>query len=455
MKKFYFFIFLFFIFGCNVITDTNKDNSNILHKNIISTYFYIGEDASKDNDNIDNISSAWDENWSIHYGGIDDPNDRNQSFIYYPATFIPKENPFYVALPYNDFDDNGNKKPDLKKIIPWYIATYQSLMKNRWVKITKNDKTVYAQIEDAGPFEYNDWQYVFGPSNPINTFGAKAGIDVSPAVKLYLGLKDVDKVDWKFVNSDDVPDGPWKNIITTRGVTWLNKTWPQFDINTTAEIQLTNDINTSYDVNLYDIDLFDTPTDTIDELHKEGRKVICYFSAGSYEDWREDKNEFPQEAIGKKMADWDENWLDIRNKKVREIMKKRLDLAKIKGCDGVDADNVDGYTNDTGFNLTYQDQLKYNIFLAYEAHKRGLSIGLKNDLNQINDLSMYFDFAINEQCYEYNECNLLTPFVLQNKPVFNIEYTEDDSICDQSDKLQIQTIFLPKNLDGSFRNSCH
>jgi len=450
MKKIYLTLGLLFL-GCG---NNNNTNQNILHKNITATYFYVGESKSKNNDNISNSPSAWDENWSIHYGGIDNPNDRNSSFIYYPAKFIPKENPFYVALPFNDFDEKGHK-PNLDKIIPWYIQTYQSLMKNRWIKIIKNNKIAYAQVEDVGPAKSDDWQYVFGTAQPINTFGAKAGIDVSPAVKLYLGLKDVDKVNWQFIDSNKVPDGPWKNIITSRGVTFINKTWNKFDINTTAEIQLTHEINTSYNVNVYDVDLFDTPIDTIDKLHKEGRKVICYFSAGSYEDWREDKNEFPQNAIGKKMTGWNEKWIDIRNPKIKEIMQKRLDLAKNKGCDGVDADNVNGYINDTGFNLTYNDQLRYNIFLAYEAHKRNLSIGLKNDMKQINDLSMYFDFAINEQCHKYHECNLLLPFIAQNKAVFNIEYTNDNSICEESNKLQIQTIFLPKNLDGSFRNSCH
>jgi len=453
MKKYLILLpFLFLGCGNGDNTKNNENNSKYpLHKDITSTYFYIGEGATSNNDYIPNVASAWDENWSIHYGGIDSPNERNESYPYYPKKFIPKENPFYVALPFNDFDDNGKKKPNLDKIIPWYMPTYQSLMKNRWVKITHNGKTAYAQIEDAGPNEYDDYKYVFGNSEPINTFGAHAGIDVSPAVKTYLGLNDVDKVDWEFVESYEVPNGPWKNIITTRGVTWLYKSWTTFDVNTTAQIQLTNDLNLSYDTNLYDVDLFDTSTETIDKLKKDNKKVICYFSAGSYEDWREDSDEFPKKAIGKKMDGWDEYWLDIRDEEIKNIMLKRLDLAKEKGCDGVDPDNVDGYTNETGFKLTYNDQIKYNLFLAYNAHKRGLAIGLKNDLNQINDLSMYFDFAINEQCHQYNECDKLLPFITQNKPVFNIEYIQNKDFCDNPN---LQTMFLPENLDGSFRKTC-
>ena len=451
MKK-YLFLIPFLLVGCG---SSSKDNSQ-LHKNIISTYFYVGEGGDSSNDYISNVPSAWDENWTGHFGGIDTPNERNSSYPYYPKAFVPKENPFYVAIPYNDFDDNGDKKTNLDKIVPWYIPTYQSLIKNRWVKIIHNDKIAYAQIEDSGPNEYNDYKYVFGSDKPKNTFGAHAGIDVSPAVKIYLGLDDVDKVDWEFVESDKVPDGPWKKIVTSRGVTWLSKNWKTFDTNTSWQWQLQGDINTSYDVDVYDIDLFDVSKDTIDKLHDKNRSVICYFSGGSYEAWRDDADLFPREAIGKKMDGWDEKWLDIRNDKIKDIMKKRLDLAKEKGCDGVEPDNVDGYTNDTGFNLTYQDQLKFNIFLAYEAHKRGLSIGLKNDLEQINDLSMYFDFGLNEQCHQYNECNLLTPFITQNKPVFNVEYStkNKDEICEKSKALKLKTLFLPLNLDDSFREEC-
>lgn len=95
------------------------------------------------------------------------------------------------------------------------------------------------------------------------------------------------------------------------------------------------------------------------------------------------------------------------------IMQKRLDLAKSKGCDGVEPDNVDAYTqkNGGGFKITYQQQLTYNIWLAREAHARDLSIGLKNDVDQVKDLVTHFDWALNEECYEYNECDTLAPFI--------------------------------------------
>lgn len=240
--------------------------------------------------------------------------------------------------------------------------------------------------------------------------------------------------------------------------------WYQPDINTSGSIQLQGEIALYSDVELYDIDLFDTNTTLIETLHTDGKRVICYFSAGSYEDWRKDAGDFPSEVLGNNLDGWPgEKWLNISSQALEPIMKARLDLALEKGCDGVDPDNVDGYRNNTGFALSAQEQLNYNIFLANEAHKRGLSIGLKNDLDQIETLEPYFDFSVNEQCHQYDECNMLTPFINANKPVFNIEYEQKyvtnsnharDKLCAASEILGLQTLILPLDLDGSFRYSC-
>ncbi len=218
--------------------------------------------------------------------------------------------------------------------------------------------------------------------------------------------------------------------------------------------QLQGNIVLNLSAKVYDIDLFDTPKSTIEMLHKEGKIVICYFSAGTYEEWREDSNAFANEALGNKLADWaGERWLDIRRIDVRKIMKNRLDLAMQKGCDGVEPDNVDGYKNTTRFALTYQDQLAYNRFLAKEAHKRGLLIGLKNDLEQIKDLVNDFDFAVNEECFEFYECSYYEPFLRENKAVFNAEYTKQD-ICDQARLIGISAAFYNKTLNGSLYQPC-
>lgn len=215
-------------------------------------------------------------------------------------------------------------------------------------------------------------------------------------------------------------------------------------------------VDTSFDVQMYDIDLEGTPQETIDALHTAGRIVICYFSAGSWENYRPDAGQFPPEVLGNVLDGWpDEKWLDIRQiGLLAPVMEARLDLAQTKNCDGVEPDNVDGYTNDTGFPLTAADQLAYNIWLAEQAHERGLSIGLKNDLEQVDELVGYFDWALNEQCFQYEECALLLPFIEQNKAVFGVEYVlESSQFCPQANAMNFD--WLDKNLDlDAWRQAC-
>lgn len=229
---------------------------------------------------------------------------------------------------------------------------------------------------------------------------------------------------------------------------------------TTWQWQLVSAVNSEYAVDVYDIDLYNVSAAEISALQGQGRKVICYFSAGSFEPFRPDSADFPMAVIGKVLDGFEnENWLDVRQESVLEIMRKRLDLAVQKGCDGVEPDNVDGYQNDTGFPLSDADQLVFNKKLANEAHTRGLSVGLKNDLDQILKLAPYFDFSVNEQCHEFDECEALLPFVSADKPVWNAEYEQEfvsdpASICPKSLSLNLRTLILPLDLDDSFRITC-
>ena len=178
----------------------------------------MGEEASEDNDYIANTQSAWDSDWAESFGGVDDPENREG---WYPTGFIPEENPFYVALPYSDYNPSGRKSN--LEIIPWYQEGTQegtSLIKNRWVKITYRGKSCFAQWENVGPYESDDVDYVFGTSKPKNTYGLKAGIDVSPAVKDCLDLPSGRRVDWQFADDEEVPIGPWNEIVTTSAPNW-------------------------------------------------------------------------------------------------------------------------------------------------------------------------------------------------------------------------------------------
>jgi len=224
---------------------------------------------------------------------------------------------------------------------------------------------------------------------------------------------------------------------------------------TSWQWQLQGTIDTSIDAEVFDVDLVDVPTSVVEELHDSGRKVICYFSAGSYEPWRPDADDFPEAVKGSKMDGWDESWLDVRRiDLLRPVMEGRLDLAVDKGCDAVEPDNVDGYANDTGFDLAYHDQIAYNSFLAAEAHARGLSIALKNDVEQVSDLVDVFDFAVNEECFSWSECEALVPFVQAGKAVFGVEYALSTSeFCRGANRLDFD--FLRKDLDlGVYRESC-
>lgn len=224
---------------------------------------------------------------------------------------------------------------------------------------------------------------------------------------------------------------------------------------TSWQWQLSGSIDTSHNVAMYDIDLFDAPQAAIEQLHADGRVVICYFSAGSWEDWRSDAAAFPAATLGRDNGWPGERWLDIRQlDQLAPIMLQRLDLAVSKGCDGVEPDNVDGYVNNSGFPLSGNDQLKYNRWLAEQAHSRSLSVGLKNDLNQVEALQPWFDWALNEECLQFQECELLLPFVHANKAVFGVEYQGNPaSYCPQANVLNYD--WLVKDLElGAAMTSC-
>ncbi|PGH09662.1 hypothetical protein AJ79_05628 [Helicocarpus griseus UAMH5409] len=201
---------------------------------------------------------------------------------------------------------------------------------------------------------------------------------------------------------------------------------------TTWQINLVDRVKASkMQVDVYDIDLFDNEKDDISRLKEEGRKIICYFSAGSFEDWREDAKKFEDSDLGRGLDGWDgEKWLNTRSENVRNIMLSRLDMAKDKGCNGVDPDNVDGYDNNNGLNLSQDDAVNYITFLADAAHQRGLSMGLKNAVAIIPKVKQKVEFAVNEQCLEYSQCGAYKPLIDANKAVFHIEYPKGEEKSD-------------------------
>lgn len=219
-----------------------------------------------------------------------------------------------------------------------------------------------------------------------------------------------------------------------------------------------DDIDTSIQADVFDVDLY-VDQAIIDELHAKGKKVICYISVGSWEDWRPDADQFPAEVLGKDYDGWPgEKWLDIRQiEKLAPIMRARLDLCAAKGFDGVEPDNMEIYTNDTGFPLTYEDQLNYARWLAEEAHARGLAIGQKNASDMTADLVNLFDFAITEDYFYYEEAEAMRPYLQAGKPVFAAEYTDLPgdfaAFCRQAKTLGFSLILKNRDLDA-WRETC-
>ena len=147
----------------------------------------------------------------------------------------------------------------------------------------------------------------------------------------------------------------------------------------------------------------------------------------------------------------DERWLDIRRLDLLEpLIAARMDLCRAKGFDAVEPDNVDGYSNDTGFPLTSADQARFNTRVAELAHQRALGVGLKNDLDQAAALQPTFDFAVNEQCVQYDECSQLRPFVEAGKAVLHVEYQLPRSdFCPVTRPLGFSSMQKQLNLDAT------
>jgi hypothetical protein len=181
----------------------------------MTTLFWVGETSNEENDFIPNDQSYWDKDWQENYGGVDDPERRNR---HWPAGFTPKQNPFYVALPYGEFTEQGDALKHNARHVPWYRSGLDPLLKNRWVEIRRDGRSCFAQWQDVGPCGEDDFDFVFGGANkPRNTFDAKAGLDVSPAVWHHLGMTDNGLSAWRFVEEADVPAGPWTEIVTRLG----------------------------------------------------------------------------------------------------------------------------------------------------------------------------------------------------------------------------------------------
>ena len=201
-----------------------------------------------------------------------------------------------------------------------------------------------------------------------------------------------------------------------------------------------------------DVDLFDTAKARVAALKAAGKKPICYVSAGTWENWRPDKDQFPRLVIGKPLDNWPgERWLDIRNTTaLGPVLLARLDLCRAKGFVAVEPDNLDGWQNDTGFPITRADQIRFLKWLANMAHQKGLSIGLKNVPELQPAVIDKFDWALTEDCFKQRWCADSAPFIAAGKAVFAVEYTDNNidfaKFCAQAKNLGLSPLLKRRSL---------
>jgi hypothetical protein len=194
---------------------------------------------------------------------------------------------------------------------------------------------------------------------------------------------------------------------------------------------------------VYDIDGFESTVGDVRSIHRHRHKAICYLDVGSWEEYRPDAGEFPKSVLGKRYEGYpEERWLDIAHfHKFAGIMEKRIEMCAHKRFDAVEPDNIAGWENNTGFPLTRGDQLRYNRWIANQVHKRGMAVALKNDPKQAKQLVGSFDFAIVEECFQYEECGYYKPFIEAGKAVFEAEYElEPAEFCPEAEELDFSAI---------------
>jgi hypothetical protein len=228
---------------------------------------------------------------------------------------------------------------------------------------------------------------------------------------------------------------------------------------TSWQIQLSGSLDTSADAQVYVVDVDEHAAD-VGGLHASGRTVVCYFSAGSLESFRNDDTVVAPSALGPTLPDYpDERWLDVRDASVRALMEERLDRAVANGCDAVVPSLIDTYENDTGFDLTAADQSAFDLFLATSAHARGLRIGLTNTFDLVPALAGAFDFGLLFHCYDparaAQRCDSMTAFAEAGKAVFEAEPFElpQDEVCSYGSARNFSVIFKNEGADAS-RGTC-
>ena len=223
--------------------------------------------------------------------------------------------------------------------------------------------------------------------------------------------------------------------------------------------QLTEPYDLTRAVDVISLDPYNHDPKEIAALKARGVKLVCYVSVGTWEPWREDAGEFPEEVLGKPLPYWpDERYLNVRRYDLLlPIMTKRLERCAALGFDAVEPDNIDLASNDNGLDLPQEVVLEYITLLAARAHALGLEVGQKNAPELVPDLIGFMDFAVVESCFHYGWCEAILPYVVSGKPVFAAEYTDADTDFDAACAWGAEhgVSFIRKDRDlTSYREAC-
>jgi hypothetical protein len=315
---------------------------------------------------------------------------------------------------------------------------------------TPSGRGYWLVASDGGVFTFGDAGF----------YGSGAGRAIPPVVGIAVSSNGAGY--WLLAQGGLAPGGVW--VPGTEPIEW------QWEIDHPLNLSSPADMGigaTTYagapaaNPTVYDIDMFMNPASTIAALHQAGDKVICYMDAGAYESYRPDASLFPRSVIGNSTGWPGEYWLDIRQVSVlAPIISARMDLAVQKGCDAVEADEDNGWENNSGFPLTKADGQAWDLWVASAAHSRGLSAGFKNQIEIAGWASQYYDWTLNEQCNQYSECAGYPPdgginaFRAAGKAVFQVEYQGNPgTFCPADNAAEYNGMLMPLSLNGG-RTPC-
>ncbi len=269
----------------------------------------------------------------------------------------------------------------------------------------------------------------------------------------------LDSIDTLHVQShllaeDDVRQFENLNKFTYSNDSSRNWWQPKASDNLIWYITYQGNINTEIPADVFFLD-GDVSQSVINTLKSRGKKVMCYISVGSLENWRSDFSAFPDDVIGNDYTGWPgEAWLDVSNiAALAPLLRARLDQCQSKGFDGIDADNVNGYANNTGFEISKSHAIRFIKWLAVESHSRGLAFSLKNSEDLASEVVNEVDMLQTESCSVYSNCRAASVIVDANKPVWMLEYegVNDNwlSACNLANSLGFSAIYRDVLLTGN------